>query len=95
MSVRENASMFVGFVECVRVCMWERVGSAEQGRATTVKDGKRERGNGEKKGKGWGRCRDSELDRIIGLSFRIIFFPAQFIPVQRDGFVWEEGLQFT
>ncbi len=78
MSVCETGSMFVAFVS-VFVCMWERGGSVEQGRATTVKDGERERG--EKKEKGWGRCRDSELDRIIGLSHRIILFPAQFIPV--------------
>ncbi len=37
-SVCETGSMFVGFVS-VFVCMWERVGSVEQGRDTTVKLG--------------------------------------------------------
>ncbi len=43
------------------------------------------------KEKGWGWCRDSELDRIIGLSLRIILFPAQFIPVWWDGSAQEKG----
>lgn len=70
--------MFVGFVS-VFVCMLERVGSEEQGRA--VKDGEREGGIEEKKGKGWGRCRYYVLDRLIGHSLCIILFPTQFIPV--------------
>ncbi len=38
MSVCETGSMFVGFVS-VFVCMWERGGSVEQGRAATIKLG--------------------------------------------------------
>ncbi len=43
------------------MCMWERVGSVEQGRAATVKDGERERG--EKKRKGGV---DAEILSLIG-----------------------------
>lgn len=38
-----------GLCGCVCVCMWEKVGSAEQGRVTTVKDGERERGERKKR----------------------------------------------
>jgi len=41
------------------------------------------------KGKGWGRCRDFELDQLIGLSLWIICFLASLM----DGFPFRRNLE--